>query len=549
MASLPPRLSESIIKSYIPDPYFARGKSYYRNGHISETVRRGNVIEGDCEGSEYDPYRVEVTLGSRGIEGNECSCPMGGDCKHVVALLLAWHHEPEAFEDQTPRAAGRKGEKLSKAKVDLTDPEAVRQQIRRVMRYAGEWHGSYRVAEALSKILDGAEALAKGDEWTKAEAVYRTVTEEILEDYDSFYDEGEVADEIGRAAEGLMRCAARVQSAPARREILREIFEVIEMIGEWGISISDVMHDTLLKHPLAADYDYIRKWIEGKLKVNQRYGYGANEDWGYLLKALDKRAGDLEGFIQRAKTYRLHKLLFDTLLELDRPAEAARVAKQQATASPWERIQFAEKLEAAKLVDDAFELVEAGLTALGSDQLYDWLTKRYKKYDRTDKLINLHLKRWQEWPNEQKYNEIAAAVGDSEQWPGLRLSLLAGLELHGEFGLLAKLCIREKDWERAWAAARRNTNYDAVNVRLEVAKAMAKDAPEQALDAYLELADALTKKSNVENYRLAASCLKHARDLFTTLDEKEEWMQFITAFREMHKKKTGLMAALKQARV
>lgn len=545
MASLPPRLSESIIKSYIPDPYFARGKSYYRNGHISDTMQRGNMIEGDCEGSEYDPYRVEVRLGSRGIEGNECSCPMGGDCKHVVALLLAWYHEPESFEDQTPRAAGRKGEKLSKAKVDLTDPEAVRQQIRRVMRYAGDWHSSYRVADALSKILDRAEALAKGGEWTKAEAIYRAVVDETIEGYGEFYDEGEVAEEVSRAIEGLGQGVAFAPNATARRELLRFIFEAVDSDNEHGLGIGETAKKVLLESATSADYDHISKWIETMLKR----GWGYNEDWGNLLKSLARLAGNLDGFIQRARTYRLYHPLFEVLIELGRLDEAVEVAETLAMTAPLERIMLAQKIEAANRIDEALALAEAGMTAHDNEQLYDWLTKRYKKYGRTDKLINLHLKRWQEWPNEKKYSDIAAAVGDSEQWPGLRSSLLTGLELRSEFGLLAKLAAREMEWELAWTAARRNTNYDAVAVRLDVAKAMTKDAPEQALDAYLELADSLAKKSNAENYRLAASCLRRARDLFIALDEKEEWTQFITAFRNMHKKKTGLMDALRQARV
>jgi uncharacterized Zn finger protein len=84
---------------------FARGEAYYRNGAIFDTVKRGNELEGRCEGSEYVPYHVRVTLDEAGnIKATSCTCPYdwGGDCKHIVALLLAYFHEPESFEERAP---------------------------------------------------------------------------------------------------------------------------------------------------------------------------------------------------------------------------------------------------------------------------------------------------------------------------------------------------------------------------------------------------------------------------------------------------------------
>jgi hypothetical protein len=44
-----------------------------------------------CVGSAAQPYRVTATLTtSGGIAASTGSCPVGGRCKHVAALLLAW---------------------------------------------------------------------------------------------------------------------------------------------------------------------------------------------------------------------------------------------------------------------------------------------------------------------------------------------------------------------------------------------------------------------------------------------------------------------------
>jgi hypothetical protein len=40
---------------------------------------------------------VEATLGPKGIVADDCSCPIGGRCKHVAALLYTWIDDPDAF--------------------------------------------------------------------------------------------------------------------------------------------------------------------------------------------------------------------------------------------------------------------------------------------------------------------------------------------------------------------------------------------------------------------------------------------------------------------
>jgi uncharacterized Zn finger protein len=52
-----------------------------------------------CEGSAYEPYEVSATLDQHGVENVSCTCPYdwGGACKHSVALLLTYIHEPQAF--------------------------------------------------------------------------------------------------------------------------------------------------------------------------------------------------------------------------------------------------------------------------------------------------------------------------------------------------------------------------------------------------------------------------------------------------------------------
>ena len=94
-----PRLTEAQVRKLGSPQSFERGKSYYRGGAILEPVRQGLELRAQCEGSEDEPYEVSATLEHHGIAEVSCTCPYdwGGACKHVVALLLTYVHEPQAF--------------------------------------------------------------------------------------------------------------------------------------------------------------------------------------------------------------------------------------------------------------------------------------------------------------------------------------------------------------------------------------------------------------------------------------------------------------------
>ncbi|HVL24803.1 MAG TPA: SWIM zinc finger family protein [Thermomicrobiales bacterium] len=81
---------------------------YFRQGHIQDTALRGTTLQALCHGSGIVPYHVSATLALRGEEGENprafaCTCPRGGFCKHVVALLLTWLDDPARFVTRPPR--------------------------------------------------------------------------------------------------------------------------------------------------------------------------------------------------------------------------------------------------------------------------------------------------------------------------------------------------------------------------------------------------------------------------------------------------------------
>lgn len=62
-----PRLTEEDVRRMTDGRSFARGEDYYESGAIIEPVRQGMEWRAECQGSQYEPYQVSVTLNEAGL--------------------------------------------------------------------------------------------------------------------------------------------------------------------------------------------------------------------------------------------------------------------------------------------------------------------------------------------------------------------------------------------------------------------------------------------------------------------------------------------------
>jgi uncharacterized Zn finger protein len=98
-----PEISEVDIQRLAGPTIFERGRSYYREGQVSDLVLRGDLLYAAVQGSEYDPYQVSIRFADDGLASAVCSCPYeGAVCKHVVAALLVVALQPELVEERPP---------------------------------------------------------------------------------------------------------------------------------------------------------------------------------------------------------------------------------------------------------------------------------------------------------------------------------------------------------------------------------------------------------------------------------------------------------------
>jgi superfamily II DNA or RNA helicase len=95
-------ITEDAIRAAVTDNAFAAAEAYVRQGRVRRIEADPDIdlITAKVQGSEKRPYSQTIWLerdkGGRWQVDGECSCPVGGNCKHVAAVLLA-HMRNEAI--------------------------------------------------------------------------------------------------------------------------------------------------------------------------------------------------------------------------------------------------------------------------------------------------------------------------------------------------------------------------------------------------------------------------------------------------------------------
>jgi len=98
------------LKNYMSDNDFLRGNNYFKNSKVSMCfVQKENekelILIGDVKGSYGSNYSQSIIINrisNLSIIGN-CSCPVGYNCKHVVAVCLEYIQNTKTIQPKIPQ--------------------------------------------------------------------------------------------------------------------------------------------------------------------------------------------------------------------------------------------------------------------------------------------------------------------------------------------------------------------------------------------------------------------------------------------------------------
>lgn len=588
-----PKITIDQVMAWVDDASFERGQAYYQQGRISAPQIQGTTLVAECAGSEPTPYRVEVTLGESGIVSGDCSCPIGagGYCKHAVALLLTWYHEPEAFVETEPVAA--RLERLEHTELVALAREMIRrypdlesllthrmleklpatqrlnaEQIRKEVSHAlhshgHEWTSGYHIANDLGGTVSLGLAFANREDWANAVVVYRTVLDAVLDGYDQIYDdEGTVLGVVSGCADHLSACLANTQDAALREITLRTLFRVYRWdIDHGGYGVSDGSSAALVKVTSAEERQQLATWVREGLP-SQGAGDSFTDNWhrqvygGFLLRLGADHLDD-EAYLQICRETGRNEDYVERLLELQRIDEAFTAARQ---ADDYTLPRLADRFEAHEHGTLAQSLIQERTAQSKDARLLVWLKSYAERYGDLDTALEITKRQFWTQPSMTTYCEVRRLAGLVGNWPALREEILDRLPKEGYDILLLEIHLEAGEGEAALAAyttieEKRATlsrpsfwgwhGYESLRIR--VAEAIETAHPWVAVRLYTIVVEDLIAVRGRESYATAAKHLLRVRAICAAHNDMPQWEALIQRLRDGNRRLRALKEELHRA--
>ena len=391
-------LSEADIQAYSDDASFRKGYDNYFQHAIVEPTLSESVLRAFCHSSSGRPYRVEATLLPAGdksahkVVSAGCRCPRGGFCKHLVALLLTWLHQPERFVVRSrlmarldeksreellalleqlvqrqpdiepmvellielPLATPAQGKnRPGRGKERTLDPSTIESQVASAFYNAGEgWGAASRVAAELDRLCDIGKSFAEAGEWANAQVVYAAVAEETIIQYEGLHDEGQVSWIMGQCAAGLVACLNAQATLPKREQLdaedREELLTTLFDLWKFGYNYGGIGVDAagaIAGNATAQE----RKRVEAWLREEMSPGQDSSSTWrnrsvvDFVVKLKQAEHASDEDVLEEYRNADLYKELTEKFLQLGRENEALGVAQAHLT-EPRDVTWFAEEL-------------------------------------------------------------------------------------------------------------------------------------------------------------------------------------------------------------
>ena len=562
-----PALTEGRIRQWAGDKFFRRGLDYYRNHAILHPCRQGTTLKAQCLGSRPRPYHLRLSLSADGIATADCSCPVGHGCKHLVALLLTWVHEPGQFqEEETPDALLERYDKpalisLIKQMLDQApgledllhfhalgqrplhqaiEPEVIQCWAERILdrsRY-NDWEEEPATGEVQGGLNLGNDFAARGD-WHNAAIVYAVFAKTFLADETLFY--GEEIDTLEPATDGvtgLGLCLANTQDPGDRAYILRALFDLYSWdIKMGGLGVGDEIPGILEKQATAEEKAEMAQWIRKTMAARTRSGHcrvWEIREYGGLLLILEAANLDDEAYLRLCRESGRFEDLLERLLVLGRVEEARSLV---ATGPFQQKLLYAaDRFLAHGQEPVILDLIRARAAASGQGaySYKKWLKNYALDRQRPEEALTLAEEMFWTIPRLSAYQDMQALAEPLQRWEALREATLQQLAQKPRFQeLRIKLLLAEDriaDALQALAACALESGLemghslkgDEAPLRLRVAQAAEPEFPEQAVDLYLRAVEALIGQRGRKNYAEAAKYLVRVRKLYPRIGKDPE---------------------------
>jgi len=590
--------TEATIRQFATAESFRRGEEYYEQGAVISMIRRGNVLQAEVEGSQYEPYQVRVTFDAAGIAEAGCTCPYdwGGWCKHIVATLLAALDEPEEIEERPPVAEmlARLNRdqlqalvlKLVERHPDLTDwiegqvttvqstpaeaaggtsqphqrqtpidTAAIRRQVRYALRSLDRmrdseayWHVG-EVVDEVGQVLDQAWAFVEAGDGRNALAVLEALTEEYVADWTVLDDSD------GEASGFFQDLGPAWTEAILTADLTSEEREAwAGKLAQWQRELDNYGLDNVFAAAQAAaeqgwDYEPLQRVFQGE--ITERGAWEGEAPWyaDDLAEArlnVLARQGRYQEYLYLAEAEGQTERYVTMLAQLGRTQEAVEYGLQYLALTD-EALALAQALREQGKIAEALRIAEHGLTLQGQKVLLArWLRDTAAGAGQIERALSAAITAFRESPSLADYQAAQAVAG--KRWPELRGELLDHLRQTEKYLPQARveIFLHEGLIEDAIAAVDAHPAY--YTLFEQVVDAAWRSHPDWAIRACRQQAEMIMDKWQSKYYSNAVRWLEKARAAYRAAGREAEWQTYLNELLARHGRKYSLVPMLQGLR-
>jgi uncharacterized Zn finger protein len=597
-------ITQEAIRALATPESFARGRSYFDDGAVSDLIKRGDRLTAEVEGSEFEPYEVSIRLHDGGVAEARCTCPYdwGGYCKHIVAALLK-------FADKTTQVIERKSvadllrgldqaqlielmEKRVESDPELAtwieaelattittpsqhradagrrrtpvDPEPVREQARMLLagrhRRGRYWDG-YRPSgdiEELQRLVEKAVPFLEVGDGSNALRILEPIAEAFVDDWlEHSYGSDEHLYELFADLGRLMAEAALMSELAAdERDALAETLEDWQnRLEEYGVD--EGFHVAIRALEKGWDDPALAAVMAGEGKTLPPSSQG---DWlddqltAVRLRVLEA-CGRTEEYLNLARAARAHRSYAVMLVQLERTPEAIKYAVKSFK-KPDEALALATALREVSAHDDALKIGEVGL-ALGGEggrdgdgsllPLAHWLRDYAGGLGKTALALKAAKAAFDHSLSFEDFYAVQTWAG--ADWDAIREDLLAHLARAEHAYDRIRIYLSEGLIDEAVRAVGDHVGYGAHDSTLmRLAAAAHASHPEWVIRIAMRHAASIMNANRAGHYGLAAQWLEKAALAHEVLGREDDWRAFLEDLIDLHRRKYKLRPLLEGLR-
>jgi uncharacterized Zn finger protein len=597
-------VTERTIRALATPESFARGRSYFDDGAVSDLIRRGDRLTAEVEGSEFAAYQISIRLHDGGVAEARCSCPYdwGGYCKHIVAVLLKFADEATRIIERKPVAELLRGldqarliELLEqRAETDLelaawleaelamtveassprdkgtarrrtaVDPEPVREHARNLLakrQRGGRYWDDYRSSgdmEELQRLVEKAVPFLEVGDGGNALRILEPIAEAFVDDWleHSFGSDEHLYELFADLGRLMAEAALMSDLSTDQRAALAERLEKWQgRLEEYGVD--EGFHVAIRALETGWDDPALAAVMAGKGTSWPPSGRGDRLDdqlTAVRLRVLDA-CGRTQEYLNLAGAARAHTNYAVMLVKLERRPEAIAYALRSFK-KPNEALALATTLREVAAHDDALKIAETGLAFAGDDDdetngsvipLAHWLRDYAGGIGKSALALKAARAAFDHSLSLEDFDAVKIWAG--EAWDAIRKDLLAHLARAPHAYDRTRIYLCEGLIDDAVRSVGDRFGYGAHDETLmRLAAAAHASHPDWVIRLAMDQAASIMDANRAGHYELAVQWLEKAALAYEVLGRQDDWRACLDDLIDRHRRKYKLRPLLEGLR-